>query len=130
MSIIIGIGILLAVLYWLGWQWITGIVFLIVALITFSIYASNKREKEHRIALLTKYLGDIETVDKIMSHSIWEGQTTHELIDSLGEPVEVDEKILKTKSKEIWKYNQTGKGRFALRITLENNVVIGWDKKA
>jgi uncharacterized membrane protein len=64
-----------------------------------------------------------------MSRSVWEGQTEDELIDSLGEPIEVDQKILKTKSKEIWKYKKTGKGRFGLRVTLENNRVVGWEIK-
>lgn len=130
MESIIGIFILFAILYWVGWKWIAGVVALIGIGIALVVYLSNKREAERRIELLTRYLGDIETVDRIMSQQIWEGQTSEQLVDSLGSPVEVDEKVLKTKSKEIWKYNQTGKGRFALRITLENNEVIGWEKKA
>lgn len=48
-------------------------------------------------------------------------------MDSLGRPLDIDQKVLKTK--EVWKYNQTGKGRYALRITLENGEVVGWDQK-
>jgi hypothetical protein len=57
-------------------------------------------------------------------------QTPEQLIDSIGRPVDIDRKIMKTKTKEVWKYNQTGRGRFALRIILEDGVVIGWDKKS
>jgi len=130
MESIFGIVILLAILYWIGWKWITGIVALIGFSFIFAIYVDHKNKKKRRIELLTKYLGDIETVDKILSQQIWEGQTSEQLEESFGKPVEIDEKILKTKSKEVWKYNQTGKGRFALRITLENGEVIGWEKKA
>jgi hypothetical protein len=129
MESIIVIAILFAILYWVGWKWIAGIVALIGVGIALAVYLSNKREKERRKEMLTKYLGDIETVDRIMSQQVWEGQTSEQLFDSLGPAVEIDEKILKTKSKEIWKYNQTGKGRFALRVTLENNEVVGWEKK-
>lgn len=130
METLIGVAVLIVFLYWIGWKWIAGVVVLIGIFILLGIYASNKREKERRIELLTKYLGDIEAVDNIMNQRVWEGQTAEQLVDSLGRPVEVDEKVLKTKTKEIWKYNQTGKGRFALRVTLENNEVTGWEKKA
>ena len=129
MESIIGIAILFAILYWVGWKWIAGIVALIGVGIALVVYLSNKRKEERRKEMLTKYLGDIETVDRIMSQQVWEGQTSEQLVDSLGPAVEIDEKMLKTKSKEIWKYNQTGKGRFALRVTLENNEVVGWEKK-
>ncbi|MDE1712694.1 hypothetical protein PWG14_08345 (plasmid) [Chromobacterium amazonense] len=90
-----------------------------------SSYIKRKRKKR----LLEKY-GDHEIVAMIMKRMFWQGQTPEQLIDSLGPPIDVDKKILKTKSKEIWKYDQRGKGRFGLRITIENGVVIGWEKKA
>lgn len=51
------------------------------------------------------------------------------LLDLLGRPVGIDERVLETKTKEIWRYNQIAKNRFALRITLENEVVVGWEQK-
>ena len=51
------------------------------------------------------------------------------LIDSLGQPQDIDTKVLKTKKKEIWKYNHNGGNRFGLRITLDNDIVVGWDQK-
>jgi len=47
----------------------------------------------------------------------------------IGRPVDIDQRVMKTRVREVWKYRQTGKGRFALRITLENNIVVGWDDK-
>lgn len=101
------------------------IIGLVVALwLTFRVYSKKKR----REALLTKY-GDAKIVEMILSSSVWQGQTQEQLLDSLGNPVDVDQKVLKSKTREIWKYNQTGSNRFGLRITVEDKVVVGWDKK-
>ena len=81
-----------------------------------------------RKKLMKKY-GDASLVDRIMKREVWEGQPEEVLIDSIGRPAAVDEKVLKTKRKEIWKYNATGKNRYSLRITVENGEVVGWDKK-
>ena len=87
-----------------------------------------QKKKKRREALLLKY-GDAELVERILARRIWQGQTGEQLLDSLGRPVDIDERVLKTKTKHTWKYNQTAKNRFALRITLENGVVVGWDQK-
>jgi hypothetical protein len=41
----------------------------------------------------------------------------------------VDRKLLKTMKREIWKYNPRGVNRYGLRITLDNDIVSGWDHK-
>ena len=91
-------------------------------------YKSNKRKERLRY-LMDKYQ-DAHVVEKIMSGFIWQGQTSEQLRDSLGDPAAVDNKVLKTKTKEIWKYGYQGGNRFNLRVTVENDQVIGWDKKA
>lgn len=70
-----------------------------------------------------------EIVDLIMSKSFWQGQTEEQLIDSLGKPLDIDQKVLKTKTKETWKYDQTAKNRYDLKVILENGLVVGWDQK-
>jgi hypothetical protein len=102
---------------------------IIVAVIVLWALTSNYLNKKRREALFAKY-GDYEIVNMIMKKMFWQGQTPEQLIDSIGRPVDIDRKIMKTKTKEVWKYNQTGRGRFALRIILEDGVVIGWDKKS
>lgn len=101
--------------------------FVIFIVITMGISSYLKKKRRER--LMAKY-GNADTVDKIMRRMFWQGQTSDQLIDSIGRPIDIDRKILKTKSKEVWKYNQTGKGRFGLRITVENGEVVGWDKKS
>ncbi len=102
---------------------------LIIITITFYYLISHHLKKKRREYLLLKY-GDLNIVNMIMNKMFWQGQNEEQLIDSLGKPLNIDEKILKTKRKEIWKYNQTGKGRYGLRITLENGFVVGWDIKS
>lgn len=87
-------------------------------------FLNRVRRKE----LMAKY-GDEVIVNKIMNKMFWQGQTPEQLIDSIGRPLDTDQRVMKTKVKEVWKYNRTGKGRYALRITLENGVVVGWDSK-
>jgi cbb3-type cytochrome oxidase subunit 3 len=72
------------------------------------------RQVEARRASLTAKYSDEKLVDAIMRGSYWQGQTAEQLLDSLGAPVDVDEKVLKTKKREIWKYHQLTANRFGL----------------
>lgn len=95
--------------------------------------AQEKAEQETEFAkrkaeLLIRY-NDEEIVQKIMDKTLWKGATSEMVRDVLGEPIAVDEKVLKTKSKQIWKYDPIGRGQYATRITIENDVVVGWDVK-
>jgi uncharacterized membrane protein len=65
----------------------------------------------------------------ILKHSYWQGQTEEQLIDSLGKPVLIDRSVLKTKTKDVWKYHKKTAKRFGLRIIVENGTVIGWEKR-
>lgn len=65
-------------------------------------------------------------VDDILRGCIWQGQTSAQLRDALGPPEARSERVLKTKTKETWKYYRTGKNRYSLRITLDDGVVVGW----
>src|SRR5207249_11873632 len=70
-----------------------------------------------------------ETCFRILAHQLWIGQTQEQLREALGKPVDIDEKVLKTKRREVWKYDQTGTNRFNTRVTLDNGIVTGWDRK-
>jgi hypothetical protein len=87
------------------------------------------RRKRKRLQYLTGKYGDPQIVDHIYNHRFWHGQTTEQLIESLGNPHGVDRKLLKTMKREIWKYNPRGVNRYGLRITLDNDIVSGWDHK-
>jgi hypothetical protein len=106
--------------------------FVLIALITAAIIlfalATAHARKKRREALMAKY-GDANIVDMIMRRMFWVGQTEQQLVDSLGRPNDVDQRVLRSKVKETWKYHETGRNRFGLRITVENGFVVGWDQK-
>ena len=110
---------------YLGWivlaAGVAGVGALVVGLV--GLYRRRRRRY-----LLGKYR-DEALVASLLEQRFWEGQTADQLFDALGEPHDVDQKMLKTKKKEIWKYDHRGHNRYDLRITLDNDVVVGWDQK-
>ena len=109
----------------IGWDVIAGGVVGIIVLIAAIVWLlkNNRRRK-----LIKKYQ-DETLVDALLEQRFWEGQTADQLLDALGDPHDVDQKVLKTKKKEIWKYDHRGHNRYDLRITLDDDVVVGWDQK-
>lgn len=106
-----------------------GVIALVVVVwIWASAALKKKRLAERRAYLMSKYQDPL-TVDRIMSKTMWQGQTEEQLADSLGGPVDIDQKVMKNKVRETWKYRQQGANRYGLRITLENGIVVGWDQK-
>lgn len=77
--------------------------------------------------LIERFGADI--APRIMRKEIWIGATEDMIRESLGRPVDKDQKVLETKTKEIWKYHPAGVNRYRLRITFENGTVVGWDDK-
>ena len=65
-----------------------------------------------------------------MSKQIWQDQPAEMVLDTLGRPVDIEQKVLKTKKKEIWKSGFLGNRQYDLIITLDNGKVTGWDKKS
>lgn len=104
------------------------IILIVIAGFAF-FYFQSRKNLQRKNELLKKY-GDALLVEKIIKRSIWVGQTKDELLDARGHPVEVDSKLMKTRSREIWKYGRTGKNRFELRVTLDDGQVATWDSKA
>jgi len=81
-----------------------------------------------RVELMKKY-NDAEIVTMIMGKRFWQGQTQEQLLDSLGRPQDIDETVMKTKLKQVWKYQSQGSNRYGLRITLEDRTVVGWKQQ-
>ncbi|MBE8233387.1 MAG: DUF2845 domain-containing protein [Endozoicomonadaceae bacterium] len=126
-AIIIGLPIygLFQLVEFIGWAGLIAGVIIIVAVV-FGFKALYK--KIHRQRLIDKYQ-DSGLVNDLMKGIFWQGQSAEQLFDSLGEPEDIDTKVLKTKKKEIWKYDHEGGNRYGLRITLDDDVVVGWDQK-
>ncbi|ANM32109.1 hypothetical protein ABI59_05915 [Acidobacteria bacterium Mor1] len=100
-----------------------------VALFVFVYWAQSSSRKKRRALLMAKY-DDEQVVNDIIGQVMWQGETADQLLESLGSPAAKDEKLLKTKSKEIWKYGHEGGNRYRLRVTVEDGVVVGWDQRS
>lgn len=102
-----------------------GFIIFIIALVCLLSYLARKARRD---GIYLKY-GHNETAEKIIGKVIWVGETSEQLSDSLGQPVDIDENVLKTKRKETWKYYQKSTNRFGLKVKVENGIVVGWDEK-
>ena len=98
-----------------------GIVILIIC-----VRWSDKAMRRARI--YSKY-GRTDIAERILNKQVWVGESAEQLRDSMGDPLDIDEKVLKTKRKEVWKYVRKGVNRYGLKFTVENGFVVGWDEK-
>lgn len=134
-----GLGILLVLVAFsvsAAYKWVqqnTEIIAVVGLLVVFAgllkINSNRKKAAAWVAHLKEKYKKD-EIVDAILNSDYWTGQTSEQLIDSLGTPHAIDKQVLKTKTKETWKYYEQRKGQFSLRILVENDRVVGWDLKS
>lgn len=110
-------------------EWVVAGILIVVALavLSFAAFALAKRSRYSR--LLQKYGGDEKLVDALVTGTIWQGMTAEQLRDSWGEPVSIEEKVMKTKVKQVFKYKQVARNRYRDKVTLEDGVIIGWDQK-
>lgn len=126
--IIVGMPIYLISKFLKTTGWVTPLIFIISVVILIYLYQNDKNKK--RLVYLREKYNDEEIVQKIYNGYFWQGQTEGQLEDSLGKPLAVDRKVLKTKTTEVWKYNSKGANRYGLRIKMEDGCVVGWDKKS
>lgn len=109
---------------------LVGLVVIVLALFLVLHYHLKRKRREERFRTLVERFGSEEIAGDIMDQKFWIGQSSEMLMESLGAPAAIDKQIMKTKRKEVWKYRQVRRNQFALRITLANDRVVGWDKKS
>ncbi len=109
-------------------EWLVVAVGIIVALavLWFVARALAKNSRYHRLML--KY-GDDKLVMALLDRTIWQGMTAEQLRDAWGDPVSIEHKVMKTRTRDVFKYRQTAKNRFRDKVVLEDGVVTGWDQK-
>lgn len=88
--------------------------------------AEHERQLAERFQGLVQRFGQ-ENAGRIMSKTLWQGATAEMVHAMLGAPENVASKVLKTKKRDVWKYNRIGARRYGLQVTLENDVCVGWE---
>jgi hypothetical protein len=96
---------------------------------TFDLLGTKKRSREERLARLRAKYKEEDLVQALMNRQFWQGQTASQLTDALGAPNAIDNVQLKSRKREIWKYEPTGVNRYSLRITLDDDLVATWVEK-
>lgn len=108
--------------------WVIPVLVVMVFAAAFFWFEHDKKQKRLKY-LRTKYSSE-DVVQKILQGNFWQGQTQEQLKDALGAPSDIDHKLMKTKTREVWKYHPRGGNRFGLRITVEDGYVTAWDQKS
>jgi hypothetical protein len=86
----------------------------------------RRRALAERQRMLAERFGQDIAV-RIMRRDVWQDQTLEMLLESRGKPVDVKERVWKARTKHTLCYDPIGKNRYALRIHLEDGIVVGWD---
>jgi len=88
--------------------------------------AELERQAANRFRNLAERFGE-ESAHKIVARTLWQGATAEMVREMLGTPGHVSSKALKTKKREVWKYQRLDARRFGLHVLLENDVCVGWE---
>jgi hypothetical protein len=104
--------------------------YLTLCLIT-ALYGLYRLYKvQSRIARIDRLISTFgeETAILILDGKFWQGQHRNALLESLGPPSDIKTNVLKTKTKEEFRYLPKGRRQFGLKIFLEDNTVVGWEQ--
>jgi hypothetical protein len=121
------LGMLALGAFVLAWAKISLWAALAVAVASFFLigYLGARAKKARRSALAARF--GVTIADAILAEKVWQGATYEMMREAHGDPVEVRQKVLKSRTRETHCYGQTGKNRFKLRVHFEDGVVVGWD---
>lgn len=87
--------------------------------------AIRARTERRKIELIERF--GAESAERIMNNEVWEGQTEAMLVESLGRPSDVTERVTARSTRLTYKYDRVGKNRFGTKIFLVNGKVVGWE---
>lgn len=91
-----------------------------IATLVFVGYLDSRATNARRVDLTARF--GVEIADAIIKKRFWQGATYEMMQEAHGTPVEVRQKVLKSKTRETHCYRQIGKNRFGLRCTTRT----GW----
>ena len=84
----------------------------------------SEEERRKRLGDLIAKYGDQEIAERILRGEVWVGQSDEQIIDVLGQPDEIGNRIESSRGgSEVWRYGRTSAKRFSLHITLKDGCV-------
>jgi len=99
------------------------IIVIVGCVLAFFSYRAIKRKK--RLTYLKQKYINSRIVDRIFNGVLWQGESAKQLIDSKGNPDEINKKLVDGIKKEVWKYGRQGGKR--LVVHLEKDLVVDWN---
>lgn len=90
--------------------------------------AQREAERQARREALSKRF-DEHTAMMIMIGDPWEGATREMICEACGYPDEVEERVMKSKTRHVLKYRAESGRKIRLRVVLEDGIVVGWESK-
>jgi hypothetical protein len=114
-----------------------GILMLVAAAVSY-VFQSNSRkeaarrkaaEEERRVHLVQRKYSGSPYASDIAAGLVRQGMTYGMVLDAWGQPASVDRKVLKTKTKEVLKYNPGPRRTFGNKVFLEDGIVVGWESR-
>ena len=98
-----------------------------VTLVTLQIYFRHWKRKKRFEELHARF--GPEAAEYIYDEKLFLGMTKEMLLEAWGEPADIVEENVRSKIKQTWKYNQVGVNRYEDRVSLEDDVVVGWKSR-
>jgi hypothetical protein len=65
---------------------------------------------------------------RAMNGEIAQGDSRDFVEAALGDPDDISERVMKEKTRHVLKYGRINARSFAMKITLENDEVVGWEQ--
>jgi predicted nucleic acid-binding Zn-ribbon protein len=62
----------------------------------------------------------------ILAKTLWQGASGEVVREMFGEPADVATRVYKTKTTETWKFKPIDRRKYALHVTMENGICVGW----
>lgn len=91
-------------------------------------YEREQQRRARHAALEASY--GAAGADSIMRRQLWIGAPEPAVREIFGAPDDVEERVLKTKTKRILKYRDPSHaGRYVTKVTLDDGAVVGWEDR-
>jgi len=87
-----------------------------------------RREREARFERLIAEHG-ADAAMRIADGKPWQGATQAMVTEMLGPPEATASRVYKTKTSETWKYRRLDAKHFALTVSFEDGVCVGWEER-
>ena len=89
--------------------------------------AADEDKRQARLARLVSQFGE-DGAERIITRKLWVGAPADAVYEMFGAPAAIAEAVKGTHTKVVMKYFPQARGRFDLKVTVDDGRVSGWEK--